>query len=422
MGGAALSDAGVECVDGAGRTATSSRTWRLAAVIERPIPFYVPHYRSLHEQRDVDLDVIYLSDAGLRPFKYHEVEISYDDEILQGYSSLVLGRSGSFVERALRAPRLVVDLWRALSGKGYDAVWVHGYNLVGHWLTFAVCLLLRIPVMLRGESELMFERNLPRRIVKDMVFRTLFPRIAAFLYIGTLNKQFYRSYGVPDAKLFPVPYGIDNSAFGEDDDQRRCWRTEIRRLLGIDDDAVVFVNHSKHRAPKRPADVVRAFGRLDPRSGTVLLLVGDGDDRNEVDAACAALSDRHRVFRLGFRPYEDLRKILCASDVLVFASEENWGMAVNEGLAAGLAILCSDKVAGAIDMVEEGVNGRIFRSRDEDDLAARMRDLAADVALVARMGRASRKKAESFGFDAMNQGIISALTAVSVRRRPGWGA
>ena len=392
------------------------KPWKVAAIIERPIPFYVPHYRSLSERSDIDLDVIYLTDAGLKPFDYHGVRIEYTDEVLHGYNSIVLGRSRPGINKLFRTPRLGFDLWRTLSRNAYDAVWIHGYNLVGHWIAFIMCVALRLPIMLRGESELMFERSFAKRVLKKTAFSSLFPRIAAFLYIGTLNKQFYRFYGVPDSKLFPVPYGIDNSFFsGANEEERRSWRQEVRARLGISQDAVVFVNHSKHRLPKRPADVVRAFGRLEPAPDVALLLIGDGDQREEVDSACAALGEGHCVIRLGFQTHDELRRILVASDVLTFASEENWGMAVNEALAAGLAILCSDKVAGAVDMVEEGVNGYLFRSRDEEDLSRRMYEMIADRALVTNMGTASRVKAREFNFETMNNGIRSALSAISLR-------
>lgn len=390
-----------------------TRKWKIAAVIERPIPFYVPHYRLLAQARDIDLQVIYLNDDGLKPFDYHKVRIAYSDEILQGYHSIVLGRGNprGRVERAIDF--LLPELWRVLRSGHYDAVWFHGYNLIGHWIGFFACVAGGLPILLRGESELMFERAWLRRSLKRLAFGWLFPRVTGFLYIGTLNREFYRYYGVADSKLFSMPYGIDNTWFeGRDADERQRWRDDVRRHLGIAASTIVFINHSKHRPPKRPADVVRAFARLDADADAVLVLVGDGDQGAEIDAACLRLRDEQRVFRLGFQSYEELRRLLAAADVLAFASEENWGMAVNEGLAAGLAILCSDRVAGAVDMVEEGTNGFIFRSRDEADLAGKMRRMIEHPALVKAMGRASRAKAADFSFDAMNSGLRAALSSM----------
>lgn len=389
---------------------SASRRWRLAAVIERPIPFYVPHYRSLADDPDIELTVIYLSDAGLKPFTYHQVQIAYTEEILKGYHSIILGRQHPQGYPASLAERALPEIWRVLSHGGYHAVWVHGYNLPGHWLAFMACRAQDIPIILRGESELMFDRAWWRRSLKRMAFGWLFPRVSAFLYIGSLNRDFYRHYGVPERKLYPMLYGIDNRRVqGADEAERLSWRRQVRERLGIPETSIVFINHSKHRLPKRPADVVRAFALLDPRTDTVLILVGDGDQRTQVDAACSELQPGHRVIRLGFQPYEELPKLLAAADVLAFASEENWGMAVNEGLAAGLAILCSDKVAGCLDMVDDGENGYIFESRNQADLADKMNRLLSNPSLLDTMRRASRLKSMNFGFEAMNQGLLKAI-------------
>jgi glycosyltransferase involved in cell wall biosynthesis len=395
---------------------------RLAAVIERPIPFYVPHYRSLSSDPDIDLEVIYLSDSGLAPFSYHGVRISYDVEILRGYRSIVLGRGHPAGVRRGSFDWMIPELWRVLARGAYDAVWVHGYNLPSHWLAFAACRRLELPLLLRGESELLFPRAPWKRVLKRCAFGWLFPRAAACLYIGTLNREFYRAYGVGNDRLFGVPYGVDNLWFGGSGiDERRTWRDETRRRLGLSDNTLIFVNHSKHRFPKRPADIVRAFARLDPEADAALVLVGDGDQRTEVDAAFATLRPGHRVFRLGYQTYDELRQTLVASDVLVFASEENWGMAVNEGLAAGLAVLCSDGVAGAIDMVQHGVNGFVFRSRDESELAQQMRDCIQNPDMVRFMKAASRERSRAFSFEAMNEGLRAALCAASAERR-GFGS
>ncbi len=386
------------------------RPWRVATLIERPIPFYVPHYRSLQKDPDIELDVLYLSDAGLTPFLYHDVRIEYSSEILQGYRSVVLAKMSTTVRSLRGLLRLMLRLRKIFTREKYDAVWIHGYNMPGHWAAFAVCAVMGVPMMLRGESELMFKRGLSRRMIKAFAFHLLFPRISAFLYIGKLNREFYLSYGVPEHKLIHMPYGIDNAWFeGSSEDERAFWRRKVRARLGISEDTIVFINHSKHRLPKRPADVVRAFSQLGPRTDVALILVGDGDERSEVDAACAELMAGQQVFRLGFQSYDELRRTLAASDVLAFASEENWGMAVNEGLAAGLAILCSDRVAGMMDMVEDGKNGFCFKSRDIKDLATRMRVIADDRILLDQMKAASRQKAKDFSFEAMNTGLKSAL-------------
>jgi glycosyltransferase involved in cell wall biosynthesis len=394
-----------------------NQPWRLAAVIERPIPFYVPHYRDLAAQPDIQLDVIYLSDRGLQPFDHHGVKIRQDPEILDGYRSVILGRSRRSGSRRSPIRRLMPEVWWALKDGGYDAVWVHGYNLPAHWVTLLASILLGIPILLRGESEVLLPRSGFRRAIKRVLLPPLFSRISGFLCIGSLNRDFYLHYGVDQARLHWMPYGIDNLWYGGPSDAVRAeWRSSVRSKLGIREDTMFFVNHSKHVPPKRPADVVRAFAHLDPDVNAVLVLAGDGEQRDEVDKACKMLKAGHRVMLVGLQPLDELRKILVAADVLAFASEENWGMAVSEALPAGLALLVSDKVAGAADMVEHGVNGFVFRSRDESELARRMRECIQNPDMVRSMKAASRERSRAFSFEAMNEGLRAALRAACADR------
>ncbi len=59
-----------------------------------------------------------------------------------------------------------------------------------------------------------------------------------------------------------------------------------------------------------------------------------------------------------------------ACDVLVLPSDyEPWALVVNEAAASGLAIVCSDVVGAAADLLWEGKNGRAFRAGDGADLS-----------------------------------------------------
>ena len=60
-----------------------------------------------------------------------------------------------------------------------------------------------------------------------------------------------------------------------------------------------------------------------------------------------------------------------SADVFVLPSGgpgETWGLAVNEAMAAGKPVLVSDKCGCAPDLVDDGVNGFVFKNGQVDDL------------------------------------------------------
>lgn len=388
---------------------------RIAAVIENPIQYHSPLFAHIARDGRLDLDVLYLTDRGVRSFNFHGIEVHHEASVLDGYKFEILHNRSPWKDSLGFLDNYDPDIFSKMAQ--YDAVWFHGYNFLSHWLGFAGCRIHGVPILLRGEAEDVLPRRTRRRIIKRLVLSRLFPRVSGFLCIGHHNRKFYESYGVSSERLFHVPYGVDNSWFrGNPGDQER-WRTEIRRSLDITPDALVFVYCSKHRHPKRPSDAVKAFCALSPDPSTILLMLGDGPLRAEAEECFRLHNKGHRVIFGGLKPYPDLPKYFAASDALVFPSIENWGMALNEALASGLAIISSDKVVGAIDMVRDGVNGFTYEAGNVDMLAARIAQLAGDRPLVHRMKMESLRHSEAFSFAVATEGLVKAVDFVAGRPR-----
>jgi glycosyltransferase involved in cell wall biosynthesis len=69
----------------------------------------------------------------------------------------------------------------------------------------------------------------------------------------------------------------------------------------------------------------------------------------------------------------DLPEVLASQDVLVLPSRyEPWGVVAAEGAAAGLALLTSDRVGAAHDLLIEFENGRTFAAGNAQQLYERM--------------------------------------------------
>ena len=79
---------------------------------------------------------------------------------------------------------------------------------------------------------------------------------------------------------------------------------------------------------------------------------------------------------------ERLDELVANADVLVVPGRnEPWGIRVNEGIQAGLAVVVSDRV-GAADLVSFSGGGLVFRSGDVGELAQSIYDLSTDPRLL----------------------------------------
>ena len=71
---------------------------------------------------------------------------------------------------------------------------------------------------------------------------------------------------------------------------------------------------------------------------------------------------------------------------------ETWGLAINEAMASGKAILASNKVGSAIDLVLPGSNGDIFKANDPGSLIEKLGGLTnMGKASLAALGDSSKK-------------------------------
>ncbi|MFF7634510.1 glycosyltransferase [Kitasatospora sp. NPDC008050] len=145
---------------------------------------------------------------------------------------------------------------------------------------------------------------------------------------GTLS-----DWGVPAQRVAVLPNGIEAASFAVPWDRR----TGVRRRLGIAADALVVGAVGRLVPGKRFDVLVQALTVLPE---VVLLVVGEGPERAALTELARGLGVGARVLLIGERA--DVPDLLSAMDVLAAPSvEETFGLAVLEGLAAGLPVLHS---------------------------------------------------------------------------------
>lgn len=121
-------------------------------------------------------------------------------------------------------------------------------------------------------------------------------------------------------------------------------RNDIRKELNIDDNAEVFLNVGAFRPQKNHHFIIRLFAEyLKFRPTAVLLLVGDGALRKEVEDKAVQLGVDKNVLFLGLR--KDIPQILSAADKFLFPSfYEGFPNALLEAECCGLQCIVSDSI------------------------------------------------------------------------------
>lgn len=162
-------------------------------------------------------------------------------------------------------------------------------------------------------------------------------------------------------------------------------RAEVRRELGIADDARVVLCAARLAPPKRLDLLVEALPSLP--ADTVLVVAGDGPLLEPLRARAAALGLGDRVRLLGERT--DVGRLLGGADVFCLPSDsEGMPVSVLEAMAAGVPV-----VASAVGGIETGTDGaaRLVLPGSAGALAGELAALLADPAArdeLAARGRA----------------------------------
>jgi glycosyltransferase involved in cell wall biosynthesis len=377
-------------------------------VATHPIQYYAPLYRELASRPDIRLTVMFAD----RPSPAEQgigfgVPFEWDVDLTSGYEHVWLRNRAVPPRRDRFRDYDTPDIGVTLERGHYDAVLVHGWNARTYWQAMRACWRRRIPIYVRGDSQLRDDGAPWKRLIKHHVYPRFIRRFAACLSVGERSDEYFRYYGA--RRIVRSPHFVDNAAFAAGAAHARA---EARAEWGMSADDVVVLFAGKLVPKKRPADVIAAAARAGSKR-IVVLIVGDGVLRAACESAArdAAAAGTVRVVFAGFLNQTAMPRAYAAADVLVLpsASRETWGLVVNEAMACGLPAFVSDAAGCVPDLIVPGVTGDRFPPADVVRLAALLDGAASDGTARARMGTAARDRVSGYSAAVAAEGVIHAI-------------
>jgi len=172
----------------------------------------------------------------------------------------------------------------------------------------------------------------------------------------------------------------------------------LRKALGLGENTALIGTVGRldwYKAHKYFLQAAQKVKLLVPDSH--FLIVGEGEKRASLEREAKKLGIASCVTFAGYR--RDIPEILSDLDVFALSSvSEGFGRVVAEAMACGKPVVAT-RVGGILEVVEDGVTGKLVPPANPLALAGAVVDLLRDKAKAAAMGAAGHKRAAIFSIE-----------------------
>lgn len=243
--------------------------------------------------------------------------------------------------------------------------------------------------------------QLKKRLYTEIFERRQLERAAAIHCTSPEEAEEVKQLGI-QTPIITLPLGVNAPTLLPEASQR------LRHRYGLPSTGPIVLFLSRLNPKKRPDLLIKALGQLAPQHQFHACLAGAGPPAYtaELQHLVAELGLTQRITFPGFVTGEDKELLLQGSDLFVLPSfTENFGVAVAEAMAAGLAVVITSgiQIAPAVAAAQAGlvVEGQVTA------LAAALAQLLKHPELRQKMARNGQQLVrQQYSWDAISQDLM----------------
>ncbi len=217
----------------------------------------------------------------------------------------------------------------------------------------------------------------------------------AFLIPSEFVRRSLAYSGVPDGKIYKVPYGANLNMGAE-------------KTGRIATGAVTFLFVGQCVYRKGINYLLKAFSELAPQQ-VKLILVGGVDESAKYFRHYA---DCAQIEFCGHVTHDRMRQFYAESDVFIFPSlAEGMTLAGLEAMGCGLPIICTSH-SGVDELVVEGENGFIIPICDCEAIKEKALWFVSNRERIPAMGEKARQAAAQYTWEKYSANVVKAVEAI----------
>jgi N-acetyl-alpha-D-glucosaminyl L-malate synthase BshA len=201
-----------------------------------------------------------------------------------------------------------------------------------------------------------------------------------------LKDETVRAFGCAGQSVQVIPNFVNPAVY-----DRGRYGDALREQVGAGPKILMHV--SNFRPVKRVLDVVRTFARVAAALPSVLVMVGDGPDRDLAEHEARELGVHDRVFFLG--RIDAVAPLLASADLFLLPTDfESFGLSALEAMACGVPVVGAH-AGGLPEVVREGETGHLLPVGDVDGMADAAIGILRDADRWRRMSAAAAADARA---------------------------
>lgn len=176
-------------------------TKNIVIIAKKPIQHFTPFYKYITEQRDFNLNLIYLSKEGVDEYfdKDLNQNVRWNMNLLDGYKY-------SFLTSKFQ-------LLRALNTSQPDKIIFYGYSGIEFYLTAFYSKLKNVELAMVSDSEMARNYSSIKLFFKKIVISLKLKLFSSFLTVGDRNEEYLEYFGAKKNQLFRSPFTIDENKY-----------------------------------------------------------------------------------------------------------------------------------------------------------------------------------------------------------------
>jgi glycosyltransferase involved in cell wall biosynthesis len=260
-------------------------------------------------------------------------------------------------------------------------------------------------------SQRYFWKELPKKLLVSQYSAALCggrPHRAYLEQLGMDRKQIFLGYDV-----------VDNEYFRYGAEKIRLHPESARHFPGLDSAEPFFLASARFIRRKNLDNLLVAYHnyrqQVKPDRAWRLVILGDGPERSYLKQLIRRLNIPDPCLP-GFRQIEELPAYYGLAGTFIHpALQEQWGLVVNEAMAAGLPVLVSNRCGCVPDLIDPGRTGLLFDPADTSELAQLMTRVSSDNFNRQAMGAAAQAHIGHWGPDRFAEGMLATVTYVQER-------